>query len=188
VYSERDIIEGCLKQERFFQELLYKTYASKMFGICLRYAPDKDIANDMFQESFIRVFQKLHQFKYESSLSSWMYRIFVTSSINYLQRKIKNPFEVSINDQVQYSENIEGELGSEDWMTHISTEEALKMVQELPEKYRVIINLYAVDKHNHSEIAELLHITETSSRSQLSRARKMLSEKLKIKLKQKIGE
>lgn len=188
MYSEHDIVDGCLKQERFYQELLYKTYASKLFGICLRYAPDRDIANDMFQEAFIRVFQKLHQFKFESSLSSWMYRIFVTTSINYLQRKIKKPFEVSINEQIQFAENIEDEDSQYNWMEHVSAEEALKMVQELPEKYRLVINLFAIDKHSHAEISELLNITETSSRSQLSRARKMLSDQLKIKLKQKIGK
>ncbi len=188
MYNDLEIIHGCRKQERFFQELLYKRFAPKMFGICLRYAPDRDVANDIFQEGFIKVYQNIHQFKGDSALSSWMYKIFVTTAINYIQRTLKNKFEVSMNDAYGDQEEQIDELEREHWLNHISREEALAMVQNLPEKYRLIINLYAIDKMRHQEIAELLGITETSSRSQLSRARKLLSEQLKLSLSKKIGE
>lgn len=188
MYNDLEIIQGCRKQERFFQELLYKRFAPKMFGICLRYAPDRDVANDIFQEGFIKVYQNIHQFKGESALSSWMYKIFVTTAINYIQRTLKNKFEVSINDTLGDQEEQMDEHEREHWLNHISREEALAMVQNLPEKYRLIINLYAIDKMRHQEIAALLGITETSSRSQLSRARKLLSEQLKLSLSKKIGE
>ncbi len=167
---------------------MYRQYASKMFGICLRYAPDRDVAHDIFQEGFIKVFQNLHRFKAESALGSWMYKIFVTTAINYIQRKLKTQLEVSINDQLYNKEDDISESEREHWLNHISTDEALYMVQQLPEKYRVIINLYAVDKLNHPEISKLLNINETTSRSQLSRARKLLSDMLKQQMERKFGK
>lgn len=187
-YTEQDILKGCLKDDKFFQELLYKEYSKKMFGVCMRYAPNRDVAHDLFQEGFIKVFRSLHQFKGQSALSSWMYRVFVSTSINYIQRQLKNQFEVSLNDHLNLSDDSVNEEEKEHWLNHISSAEALDMVQALPEKYRLIINLYAIEKHSHQEIADLLDITEASSRSQLSRARKLLSEQLKIKMKRKLGE
>ena len=187
MHSDADIVEGCLNNEPFFQELLYRTYAPKMFGICLRYAPDRDVANDIFQEGFIKVFRSLQQFKGDARLSSWMYRIFVTTAINYIQRQLKTRFEVSLNEQLNPPEEQSSEAEREHWLNHVSTEEALDMVQRLPEKYRLIINLFAIDKRSHQEIATLLNITETSSRSQLSRARKLLSDMLQETMKHKIG-
>jgi RNA polymerase sigma-70 factor (ECF subfamily) len=181
-------LDGCLKNNPYFQELLYKLNAKKMFGICMRYAPNRDVAHDIFQEGFIKVFNSLNQFKRQSSLSSWMYRIFVNTSINYIQRSIKSKFEVSINDNLNITEDVVSEIENEHWINHISSSEALDLVQQLPEKYRLIINLFAIEKHSHSEISKILNITEVSSRSQLSRARKLLSEKLKIELKLKLGE
>lgn len=186
-YSEKEILAGCLENKKHFQELLYQTYSKKMFGICMRYAPNREVAQDIFQEGFIKVFRSLHQFKQESALSSWMYRIFVTTSINYIQRQLKNKNEVSINIESNLIDIESEENESEHWMNHISSLEALEMVQALPEKYRLIINLYAIEKHSHIEIAEILNISETSSRSQLSRARKMLSVQLNHKMKQIIG-
>jgi RNA polymerase sigma factor (sigma-70 family) len=188
LYTDSEIVQGCLKNEKFFQELLYKQFAPKMFGICLRYAPDRDVAHDIFQEGFIRTFQNLSRFKGESALGSWMYKIFVTTAINYIQRKLKTQFEVSINEQLHNREDEVSESEKEHWLNHISTDEALYMVQQLPEKYRVIINLYAVDKLNHTEISKLLNINEATSRSQLSRARKLLSDMLKQEMNRKIGK
>jgi RNA polymerase sigma-70 factor (ECF subfamily) len=187
-HTEDDILNGCLRNEPFFQELLYKVNSKKMFGGCMRYAPNRDVAHDIFQEGFIKVFNSLNQFKRQSSLSSWMYRIFVNTSINYIQRSIKSKFEVSINDNLNITEDVVSEIENEHWINHISSSEALDLVQQLPEKYRLIINLFAIEKHSHSEISKILNITEVSSRSQLSRARKLLSEKLKIELKLKLGE
>lgn len=188
-HTDDDILEGCLKNNPYYQELLYKLNAKKMFGICMRYAPNRDVAHDIFQEGFIKVFNSLNQFKRQSSLSSWMYRIFVNTSINYIQRSIKSKFEVSINDNdINISEDIVSETENEHWINHISSSEALDLVQQLPEKYRLIINLFAIEKHSHIEISKILNITEASSRSQLSRARKLLSEKLNTQLKIKLGE
>jgi RNA polymerase sigma factor (sigma-70 family) len=181
-------LNGCLKNNPYFQELLYKQNSKKMFGVCMRYAPNRDVAHDIFQEGFIKVFNSLNQFKRQSSLSSWMYRIFVNTSINYIQRSIKSKFEVSLNDNLNITDEIVSEIEQEHWINHISSSEALDLVQQLPEKYRLIINLFAVEKHSHLEISNILNITEASSRSQLSRARKLLSEKLKTELKIKLGE
>lgn len=120
-------------------------------------------------------------------MSSWMYKVFVTTAINYVQRKLKARFEVSLNEQLNYKEEEISDEERDHWMNHVSTDEALDMVQGLPEKYRVIINLYAVDKMTHIEIARLLDISEATSRSQLSRARKLLSDMLKQKMEKKLG-
>ncbi|MCC6819053.1 MAG: sigma-70 family RNA polymerase sigma factor [Bacteroidia bacterium] len=188
MYTDQEILNGCKKQEPFFQEMLYKRYASKMLGVCLRYAPDREVANDIFQEGFIKVFQNLDTFKGESALGSWMYRIFMTTSINYIQRTLKHKFEVSINENLNPIEEEISENEREHWLNHVSQEEALQMVQDLPEKYRLIINMYAIDQLSHSEISLILGINETSSRSQLSRARKLLGDQLKIKLEKKFGK
>jgi RNA polymerase sigma-70 factor (ECF subfamily) len=181
-------LDGCLKNNPYFQELLYKLNAKKMFGICMRYAPNRDVAHDIFQEGFIKVFHSLPNFKRQSSLSSWMYKIFVNTSINYIQRQLKSKYEVSITDDLQFIEDDLNEIDNAHWLNHISSSDALELVQQLPEKYRLIINLFAIEKHSHLEISRLLNITEASSRSQLSRARKLLSEKLKVQLKIKLGE
>lgn len=189
MHSEQNIIEGCLRQEKFFQELLYSNYASKMFGICLRYAPDREVAHDLLQEGFIKVFQTLHQFKGNSALGSWMYRIFINTSINYVKRKLNYPFEVIHNEKIDLTDDTPIDDDEKDlWLDHITPKEALEMVQNLPEKYRLIINLYAIEKMKHHEIAEVLNISEGTSRSQLARARKILSDELKAKLKTKIGK
>lgn len=186
--KEAEIIKGCLANERAAQEALYRTYASRMFGICMRYAPDRDVAHDMLQEGFIKVYQSIGQFKGNSALATWMYRVFMTTAINYLQRKLKTQFEVSLNEKIteQDSETLTEEE-KDHWLNHISAGEALEMVQQLPEKYRLIINLYAIEKLSHDEIAKLTSQTESSSRSQLSRARKMLSDMLQQKMKRKLG-
>lgn len=186
--TEEELINGCLRNDRFSQEALYNKYASRMFGVCLRYAPDRDIAHDLFQEGFIKVFQSLRQFKGQAALSSWMHRVFVTTAINYIQRKLKLQFEVSINEKELSMADDISEEEKDHWLNHISTNEALEMVQKLPEKYRLIINLYAIEKLKHDEISKLLNITESASRSQLSRARKLLSEMLQLTMKQKLGE
>lgn len=187
MYTDREILDGCKRGERFFQEQLYKRFSPKMFGVCMRYAPDREVANDIFQEGFIKVFQHLHTFKGESSLNSWMYRIFMTTAINYIQRTLKNRFEVSINEQINPVNDEVDEKEKDHWLNHLTREEALEMVQNLPEKYRLIINLFAVDQLSHAEISKILNITETTSRSQLSRARKMLNDMLKVKMDKKIG-
>ena len=187
-YSEEDILNGCLNNNPYFQELLYKSNAKKMFGICMRYAPNRDVAHDIFQEGFIKVFHSLPQFKRQSSLSSWMYKIFVNTSINYIQRQLKSKFEVSLTDDLNIIDEEINEDENANWINHFSSEDALELVQQLPEKYRLVINLFAIEKHSHLEISQILNITEASSRSQLSRARKLLSEKLKTELKIKLGE
>jgi RNA polymerase sigma factor (sigma-70 family) len=188
LFTEEEIIKGCLANDRSSQETLYRKYAPKMFGVCLRYAPNRDVAHDIFQEGFIKVFQSLGQFKAQAALSSWMHRVFVTTAINYIQRKLKMQFEVSLNEKVFEQTDDISDQEKDHWLNHVSTTEALAMVQELPEKYRLIINLYAIEKMRHEEIGEVLGITESTSRSQLARARKLLSEMLQITMKKKLGE
>lgn len=184
--TDAEIIEGCLKNSRYYQEIFYNRFASKMFGVCMRYAGNKDLANDLFQEGFIKVFQNLHRFKGEKGLNSWVYKVFVSTSVNYITRTMSRKFEVSFGDE--FIENVSDDSSEtvHDWLDHISQKETLEMVQALPEKYRVIINLYAIEKMSHHEISKMLDITESTSRSQLSRARKILTEQLNEKLKKKV--
>jgi RNA polymerase sigma factor (sigma-70 family) len=186
LYSDQEIVNGCLSNNKFYQELLYKKYAPKMYGICLRYASDRDLANDMLQEGFIRVYNMLHTFKFQANLSSWMYQVFVSNSINYLRKYYKHK-EDSLSENYDNREDVNvNEDEKMHWLNHVSKEEALLMIQELPDKYRLVINMYAIDNMSHAEISKIIGVTESSSRSQLSRARQLLSEKLKLKLKSTI--
>ncbi len=182
-YTDKEIIEGCLNNKRSFQELLYKTYASKMYGICLRYAKDKDTANDMLQEGFIRAFKYLDQFKFQSSLKSWLHTLFVRNCINFI-KKYSRKNEISINDYNESEENNEQltENEAEFWLEKISPEMAVEMLQKLPEKYRIALNLFAIDKLKHNEIATEMGISVINSRSLINRARKMMKELLNHKM------
>ena len=105
----------------------------------MRYAPNRDVAHDIFQEGFIKVFHSLPNFKRQSSLSSWMYKIFVNTSINYIQRQLKSKYEVSITDDLQFIEDDLNEIDNAHWLNHISSSDALELVQQLPEKYRLFL-------------------------------------------------
>jgi len=170
-YSTEDLIEKCKAADRKAYELLYKQFASKMLGVCLRYATDKMEAEDMLQNGFIRVFNKINDYRGDGSFEGWMRRIMVHSAIEYY-RKHHKMVKVDIEES-GYEQSVNAVAASS-----LEAKDLLKMIQELPAGYRMVFNLYAVEGYSHREIAEIAGITEGASKSQLSRARTILKQRI----------
>ena len=170
LYSEREVVNGCQRGERRYQEMFYRRYAQKMYGICLSYAGERELAQDMLQEAFIKIFKFIGTFKDDGSLEGWVRRIVVNTAIDQLRQK--SSFNKLINDQSidsnSFSEN--------DAIPSLSIGEVLSFIRKLPEGARVIFNLFAVEGYSHREIAEQLNISVGTSKSQYNRARNMLKE------------
>jgi RNA polymerase sigma-70 factor (ECF subfamily) len=142
-----------------------------MFGVCLRYSRDAIEAEDNLQEGFIKIFTKIDQYGYKGSFEGWMRRIMVNTS---LEKFRKNTHLYPIEDLVIY----EGNSFAEDTISGISADDLLKMVQQLPPRYRMVFNLYAIEGYSHQEIGKLMNISEGTSKSNLSRARVILQKKV----------
>lgn len=169
--TEVELIKGCVRQDTTCQRLLFEQMAGKMFTICLRYANDTMEAEDMLQEGFIRVFNHIHQFKFEGSFEGWIRKIIVNSALKYLQKKkiIFNELKEKIyNNQVTYSFAF----------SNLGEEELLKLISQLPTGYRIVFNLNVIEGYNHDEIAQMLNIQASTSRSQLAKARRMLQQQI----------
>jgi RNA polymerase sigma-70 factor (ECF subfamily) len=172
MYSDRELIEKCLAHEPKAQEALYKRFASRMYGVCLRFSRNTLEADDLLQEGFIKVFNYLKDYRFEGSLEGWVRRTIVNTAINYHKHKAKELSEVSI-------EKMDSEAPvAEEAIDRMSADELLLLIQQLPEGYRVVFNLYVIEGYSHQEIGELLGISENTSKSQLSRARMSLQHKI----------
>ena len=169
----KKIIKGCQRGDRSAQKALYEHFAPRMLGVCLRYARDKSTAEDFLQDGFIRVFEKIEMFRFEGSFEGWMRRIIVNMIIESF-RKAKIETELT-DDFPDYGEVDSFTLSK----TEPSLQELLTLIQQLPERYRLVFNLYVMEDLTHEEIAEQLAISPGTSKSNLSRARKWLQERLK---------
>jgi len=166
-----EIIIACKKNDSRAQEILFNRYAKTLLGICCRYVKDRDDAEDILQETFIKIFHNISSLKQIESAEGWMKRIAVNSSIAFLKEKQKFKFENA--DKLYIAEeNTEEEEIDKD----IKTEQIMACLNLLPDGYRAVFNLYLVDGLSHKEIAEKLGIQEASSRSQYFKARKLLIE------------
>jgi RNA polymerase sigma-70 factor (ECF subfamily) len=163
--------EGCLQNDRKQQELLYKTLAPKMMAVCMRYANDRDEAQDILQEGFIKMFNNVHKYRGDGNLEGWIRRIMVHTAISRY-RKLK-PM-VLVEDM---SENPIHTSATQN-ANNLELKDLLKLVQQLPQAYRSVFNLYALEGYSHQEIGNTLGITELLSRTTLYRARNILKEKL----------
>jgi RNA polymerase sigma factor (sigma-70 family) len=167
-YTTDDLIKRCKAGERKSQELLYKQFASKMLGVCFRYANDKMEAEDMLQNGFIKVFQKIADYRGEGSFEGWIRRIMVHSSIEYYRKHHKMMQLVDLDDAA-------GETSGNPLATaKLEANDLMRLIQQLSPGYRIVFNLYAIEGYTHKEIAAITGITEGASKSQLSRARAIL--------------
>ena len=171
--NEQDLIDGCRKKNPQCQKLLFNTFAPKMLGVCRRYVDNIETAEDVLQEGFIKVFQKLHTYTGEGAFGGWVRRVFVTTALEYLRQNKAMRFNVSIDE----GNDIQTDPGLS-VLSRLTVEDLMKCVSELPTGYRTIFNLYAIEGYSHQEIAKMLDIKENSSQSQLARARKALQEKV----------
>ena len=172
MYTDKELIERCLENDPRAQELLYKRFSRRMYGVCLRFARNTLEADDILQEGFIKVFTFLKDFRQVGSFEGWIRRTFVNTAINYYHSKENEWKETTLDKAESLQSNTVNVLEK------ISTEDLLDVIQQLPEGYRMVFNLYVIEGYNHQEIAEMLKISENTSKSQLSRARMALQERL----------
>jgi RNA polymerase sigma-70 factor (ECF subfamily) len=168
--NNNDIIAGCVKKDRNAQKSLYEKYAAKMFGFCLRYSNSRADAQDLLQDGFIKVFDSIATLKEASQLEGWMSRIFINLAMSKFRKSSRGPVMVEVMDVLDDSE----EVSIDDEPMEVN--EVLNCLMALPEKYRVVLNLYAIDKLSHKEISETVGISIANSKSLLFRARVMLKE------------
>jgi RNA polymerase sigma factor (sigma-70 family) len=168
LYDEKEIIKGCQQGNRRSQEILYRRFANKMYGICQSYAGNRELAQDVLQEAFIKVFKNFTDFKGEGSIEGWIRRIVVNTAIDSLrQQQRTNKF---INeDLVDFSTHVENEA-----LPALHFNEMMGYVDKLPDGARLVFNLFALEGYSHKEIAKELSISEGTSKSQYNRARGLL--------------
>lgn len=172
--SEIKLIEDCITGKRRAQSKLYKKYAKTLLGICLRYSRNKSEAEDVLQEGFIKIFMNIKNFRSEGSFEGWMKRIMVNTALINSRDNLKHYFHSDIDSfEDTFAEKTEFEADE-----NHTANDLMKLVQGLPDGYRVVFNLYVFDNYTHKEIAEMMGISEGTSKSQLARARKYLQNKL----------
>ena len=174
LHSDLELVRGCKKNKRKFQEILYNKYARKMYGICLSYAQDRAEAQDILQDGFVKVFKKMHTFKEEGSLEGWVRKIIVNTALDYMRSKTKRYKFIDENKEVEAEEGLDSSL-----LDKINTDALLERIARLPKGARAVFNLYAVEGYSHEEIAEKLNISTGTSKSQYKRARSLLKNLIK---------
>ena len=169
--DEAWVIEECRKGNPKAQKSLYEYFAPRMMGVCIRYAGNRDTAGDLLQDGFVKVFTRLNEYMAVSSFEGWMRKIFINCALERIRK------------ERIFSRVVEGEIDVEDTIPSVletlTEMEMLQMIRLLPEGYRTVFNLFAIEGFSHKEIGEMLHITEGTSRSQYARARQSLQEMLR---------
>lgn len=168
-HTEHSLIAALVRQERWAQQQLYEQFYGKMMGVCLRYAGSRDEALDLLHEGFIKVFQNIQRYKAGTSLPAWIRTVMVNTCIDHHRKTIRRRTE-DINEAHFLSND------DPDAVSFLSEQEILDAVQELSPAYRAVFNLYVVEGYSHKEIADALQITESTSRSNLVKARTKLQE------------
>ena len=165
--QEKSLIKKAISNNREAQKQLFEQYSPKMLGVCRQYVKDLHHAEDLLLQGFLKVFTNLHKFKHEGSFEGWIRRIMVNTCISYLRKK--NRIDLSNEDYV-FNDSATESLES------TTVEDIQKLIDQLPEGYKMVFNLFAIEGYKHSEIAQQLNISESTSKSQLFKARKMLQE------------
>lgn len=177
--TEQSILAGCLRNDPVAQRELYNRYSPKMLSVCYRFAQSREDAEDMLQEGFIRIFTQIHTFQNKGAFEGWIRRIIVHTCINFLKKYKK--FNDSID--IGYAEYLQ--VKEETVPSIMQAKQVVECIRLLPVGYKTVLNLYAIEGYNHKEIAEMLDIEESTSRSQYTRAKTMLEG---ILIKKKILE
>jgi RNA polymerase sigma-70 factor (ECF subfamily) len=170
--TEEAIIQGCLKQQASAQKALYERYSAKMLAVCYRYGHNREDAEDMLQEGFIKVFSQIHTFKGQGAFEGWVRRIMVHTCINILKKNKK------FNESVDISQATSLQVREEFIPSIIQAKQVVECIRVLPIGYRTVLNLYAIEGFSHKEIGKILDIEESTSRSQYTRAKAMLEDLL----------
>ena len=171
MHTEEELIRGCQKDDRKLQKELYERFSGRMYVLCLRYTKSTQEAEDVLQESFIKVFDKIKDFKRESSLGYWIKRIVVNTALNSQRGKLYLFPMVDVNDTNLSEKEVN--------LSNIQFQELIDLIQTLPAGCQAVFNLYAIEGYKHHEIATMLDISEGTSKSQYARARQLLRDMLK---------
>jgi RNA polymerase sigma factor (sigma-70 family) len=175
--TEDAIFQGCLKNDPIAQKELYNKYSAKMLSVCYRFAHNREDAEDMLQEGFIKVFSQIHTFQSKGAFEGWIRRIMVHTCINHLKKNRK------FNESVDIIHATGVQIREESVPSIVQAKQVVECIRLLPIGYRTVLNLYAIEGYSHKEIAEMLDIEESTSRSQYTRAKHMLED---ILVKKKI--
>jgi RNA polymerase sigma factor (sigma-70 family) len=170
--DEITLAKNCIEGDQRAQQKLFEMYAPKMMGVCLRYMKDQAQAEDVLQDGFVKVFTKLEKYTGNGSLEGWVRRIMVNTALDELRKNNKFKTNVSMDD-VDYK--VESDT---DAMASLLEEDLLKLIQEMPDGYKTVFNLFAIEGFSHKEIAEKLGVSENTSKSQYSRAKAYLRTKV----------
>ena len=169
----KEIIKGCLAGDRRDQEILYRRHASKLYAVCLQYSGNDEEARDILQEGFIKIFENLKNYKHEGSFEGWMRRITVNTALEKFRSR-HNLYRVDDIDSIQEPD---AEPDNQDY-AGLEANDLLDIIRELPPKYRMVFNLYAIEGYSHKEIGTMMNISEGTSKSNLSRARDILQRRV----------
>lgn len=178
-----ELIKRCKAKEPAGFELLYKTYYRVLYGIALRYAKSAEEAEDVLQDSFIKVFNSIQSYQGEGSFDGWLKRIVQYTAINSYRSQLKFSLYIDVSDQ----ELLLSDDSPEAIFESLEAKEIITLLNKLPEGYRLILNLYSIDGYSHKEIAQMMNINEGTSKSQLFKAKKYLKSLLETHSKQKIA-
>lgn len=178
-----ELIKRCKAREPAGFELLYKTYYRVLLGIAMRYSKSKAEAEDILQDSFIKVFNSIEDYKAHGSFEGWLKRIVQYTALNSYRSQLKFSLYVDVSEQ----ELLTSDDSSEAIFEILEAKDIITLLNKMPEGYRVILNLYCIDGYNHKEISQMLGINEGTSKSQLFKAKKQLKQLLETESKQKIA-
>lgn len=167
------IIKGCLAGNRRDQELLYRRHSSRLYAVCLQYSGNDEEARDILQEGFIKIFENLHNYKFEGSFEGWMRRITVNTALERFRSR-HNLYRV---DDIDTIPEPDADPDNTDY-SGLEAADLLEIIRELPPKYRMVFNLFAIEGYSHKEISKLVNISEGTSKSNLARARIILQRRV----------
>lgn len=175
----KEIIKGCTLGNRKDQERLFKHFYGKMLGVCMRYTKDKDSAQEVVQEGFIKIFDKLGEFDFKGSFEGWIRRIMVNASIDATRKLKRSP--IRTDETYLFVEKTEEDNFDFEQLTKLKAEYAVQAIQQLSPAYKAVFNLYVIENYTHKEIGEILNISEGTSKSNLAKAKMKLKKLLEEK-------
>lgn len=170
--DDATLVKECVIGNPRAQRALFDKFASKMLGVCMRYAKDTEQAEDILQDGFVKVFSKLKDFKSEGSLEGWVRRVMVNTALDQIRKNGKMLGDISTDDVAYKLED------NDPIVETLMAEDLMKMIKAMPDGYKVVFNMFAIEGYSHAEIADTLGITESTSKSQYSRARAYLRERI----------
>ncbi|MEZ4883747.1 MAG: RNA polymerase sigma factor [Chitinophagales bacterium] len=169
--SDDELIKGCIRENKYCQRALYERFAGKMMSVCIRYTRHRLEAEDILQEGFIKIFNNISKFQHKGSLEGWIRRIMINTALSNYNKSSFQKELIGIEDYQSGTEEPKA-------IQQLTADEIMAVINTLPDGYKIVFNLYVIEEYNHGEIAEMLDITPSTSRSQLVKARRMLQKKI----------